>query len=68
MEDPRKPSPFESTPFTHLHEMIAAFAEATDEPDRRLYLRGIVRALEHVIGKTHEAMEALTQAVSKETE
>jgi hypothetical protein len=54
------------SPFAHLDTMISAYADATDPKERTLFLRGIVRALEHVSCKTHAALEALTNAVSSE--
>jgi hypothetical protein len=46
--------------------MIRSLAEATDPAERRLFLRGILRALEYIAGKTHAALSALVAAVSKE--
>jgi hypothetical protein len=55
-----------SAPLLHLDELVRAYEGATDEGDRRMFLRGCLRALEHVTGRTHAALEALTRAMSKE--
>jgi hypothetical protein len=60
------PSAFAGAPLLHLDELVHAYEDATDEADRRMFLRGVLRALEHVTGKTHAALEAVTRAMSKE--
>jgi hypothetical protein len=66
MSNPSTPAPVEISPFAHLDEMIAAYEGATNPEQKRMFLRGVVRTLEHVSGKTHAALEALTKAVSAE--
>jgi hypothetical protein len=66
MSEPSTPSAIEASPFTHLAEMVRAFAEATDPAERRLFLRGTLRALQYVVGRTHDVLTALVAAVSKE--
>jgi hypothetical protein len=59
------PSPFQASPFTHLDELLRAYETSTDEADRRLYLRGILRGLAHVVGQAHERLDALSRVVPK---
>ena len=66
MNERSTPASSDGAPFSHLAEMIRSLAEATDPADRRLFLRGTLRALEYIAGKTHAALSALVAAVSKE--
>jgi hypothetical protein len=66
MSNPSTPASSDSSPFAHLDEMIAAYEGATNPEEKRMFLRGVVRTLEHVSGKTHAALAALTKAVTAE--
>jgi hypothetical protein len=64
MSNSSPPNASESTPFAHLDAMIAALAEEPDSKDRRLFLRGIVRGLELVVGQVHARLGALVDALT----
>ena len=55
-----------SAPLLHLDELVHAYEGADTEADRRLFLRGCLRALEHITERTHTALEAIARAMSKE--
>ena len=60
------PSTAANAALLHLDELVHAYEGATDEGDRRMFLRGCLRTLEHVTERTHAALESLTRAMSKE--
>jgi hypothetical protein len=62
------PSAFEGAPFTHLDNMIAAFAKATDPEEKRLFLRGALRSIELVTGQLHTRLSALVDAATAQNE
>ncbi len=64
MTKPDRPSDPEGSSFTHIDTMIAAYACATNEGDRKLYLRGIARGLQHVAGQLHARLGALLDAAA----
>jgi hypothetical protein len=64
MSNSSPPNASESTPFAHLDTMIAALAEGTEPEDQRLFLRGIVRGLELVVGQVHARLGALVDALT----
>lgn len=66
MSQPSTPSSFEASPFAHLETMVSALGKATDATERRMYIRGIARALEFIVGKTHAALVGLVVALAKE--
>ena len=54
--------------FEHLTNTIDGYSTATDDQERRMFLRATLRALCLVADKTHKALRALAAAVSKETQ
>jgi hypothetical protein len=50
----------------HPEQLVSAYADATPDADRRLFLRGVLRVLQYVAGKTHAALVAVTAAMAKE--
>jgi hypothetical protein len=45
--------------------MIHAYESATNENERRLYLRGIARGFELVTGQLHDRLGALVDALTE---
>ncbi len=62
MSDP--PNPFDGALFGHLDTMISAYAGATSEAERLLYLRGIARGLEQIAGHLHARLGALVDVAT----